>query len=98
MKYQNSNSHNSNGTGTLRNENAMQKLIRENADFLIEQLEAGQSDALPAYLYADVRILLRGYCVCSMTFGRPQFKWTLKGGEPVLYPLFETDKLLSARA
>ena len=42
--------HSSNGTS--RNENATQKLIRENVDFLIEQLEAGQSDALTAYLTA----------------------------------------------
>ena len=44
--------HSSNGTGTPRNENATQKLIRENVDFLIEQLEAGRSDALTAYLTA----------------------------------------------
>ncbi len=42
--------HSSNGTS--RNENATQKLIRENVDFLIQQLEAGQSDALTAYLTA----------------------------------------------
>ncbi len=46
------NNRNSNSTGTPRNENATQKLIRENVDFLIEQLEAGQSDALTAYLTA----------------------------------------------
>ncbi len=50
MKYQSSN--NSNSTGTSRNENATQKLIRENVDFLIEQLEAGRSDALTSYLMA----------------------------------------------
>ena len=44
------NNHSSNSTP--RNENATQKLIRENVDFLIEQLEAGQSDALTAYLTA----------------------------------------------
>ena len=37
---------------TPRNENATQKLIRENVDFLIQQLEAGQSDALTSYLTA----------------------------------------------
>ncbi len=46
------NNNRSNSTGTSRNENATQKLIRENVDFLIEQLEAGQSDALTAYLTA----------------------------------------------
>jgi len=46
------NNHSSNSTGTPRNENATQKLIRENVDFLIEQLEAGRSDALTAYLTA----------------------------------------------
>ena len=46
------NNNRSSSTGTPRNENATQKLIRENVDFLIEQLEAGQSDALTAYLTA----------------------------------------------
>ena len=46
------NNRNNSSTGTPRNENATQKLIRENVDFLIEQLEAGQSDALTAYLTA----------------------------------------------
>ncbi len=46
------NNRNSSSTGTPRNENATQKLIRENVDFLIEQLEAGRSDALTAYLTA----------------------------------------------
>ena len=46
------NNRNSSSTGTSRNENATQKLIRENVDFLIEQLEAGQSDALTTYLTA----------------------------------------------
>lgn len=41
------NSHNSNGTGALRSENAMQKLIRERGH-PSEQLEAGQSHALTA--------------------------------------------------
>ena len=43
---------NHSSNGTPRNENATQKLIRENVDFLIQQLEAGQSDALTAYLTA----------------------------------------------
>jgi antirestriction protein ArdC len=42
----------SSSNSTPRNENATQKLIRANVDFLIEQLEAGQSDALTAYLTA----------------------------------------------
>ncbi len=46
------NNRNNSSTGTSRNENATQKLIRENVDFLIQQLEAGQSDALTAYLTA----------------------------------------------
>ncbi len=46
------NNRNNSSTGTSRNENATQKLIRENVDFLIEQLEAGQSDSLTAYLTA----------------------------------------------
>ena len=37
---------------TPRNENATQKLIRENVNFLIQQLEAGHSDALTSYLAA----------------------------------------------
>ena len=43
---------NHSSNGTPRNENATQKLIRENVDFLIQQLEAGQSEALTAYLTA----------------------------------------------
>ncbi len=42
----------SSSNSTPRNENATQKLIRANVDFLIEQLEAGRSDALTAYLTA----------------------------------------------
>ena len=42
----------SNSTGTPRNENATQKLIRENVAFLVQQLEAGKSDALTSYLTA----------------------------------------------
>ena len=49
MKYQSSNR---SSNSTPRNENATQKLIRENVDSLIEQLEAGRSDALTAYLTA----------------------------------------------
>lgn len=42
----------SNSAAAPRNENVTQKLIRENVAFLIQQLEAGQSDALTAYLTA----------------------------------------------
>ena len=52
MEYPSSNNRNSSSTGTPRNENATQKLIRENVDFLIQQLEAGRSDALTSYLMA----------------------------------------------
>ena len=43
---------NHSSNSTPRNENATQKLIRENVDFLIQQLEAGHSDALTSYLTA----------------------------------------------
>lgn len=39
-------------TSAPHNENATQKLIRENVNHLIEQLEAGHSEALTAYLRA----------------------------------------------
>ena len=47
-----STNNNRSSNSTPRNENATQKLIRENVDFLIQQLEAGRSDALTAYLTA----------------------------------------------
>ncbi|MHB1938991.1 MAG: ArdC family protein, partial [Acidobacteriaceae bacterium] len=50
-----STSNNRSSNSTSRSENATQKLIRENVDFLIEQLEAGRSDALTAYLTAMSR-------------------------------------------
>ena len=52
MEYQSSSNRNSSSNGTSRSENATQRLIRENVNFLIEQLEAGKSDALTAYLTA----------------------------------------------
>ena len=52
MEYQSSNNRNSSNNGTSRSENATQRLIRENVNFLIQQLEAGKSDALTAYLTA----------------------------------------------
>ena len=57
------NNRNSSSTGTPRNENATQKLVRENVDFLIEQLKAGRSDALTAYLTA---MILRGRKGCEV--------------------------------
>jgi hypothetical protein len=50
-----SNNRNGNSTGAPRSENATQKLIRENVQHLIEQLEAGKSEALTAYLNAMSR-------------------------------------------
>jgi antirestriction protein ArdC len=55
MEYQSNNNRSSNSTGASRSENATQKLIRENVNHLIEQLEAGKSDALTAYLTAMSR-------------------------------------------
>jgi len=45
----------SNSTGASRSENAMQKLTRENVNHLIQQLEAGNSEARSAYLTAMSR-------------------------------------------
>ncbi len=55
MSYQSNSNRSSNSTGAPRNENATQKAIRENVAALIEQLEAGHSDALTAYLNAMSR-------------------------------------------
>ena len=52
LSTNNNRNRSSSSNGTSRNENATQKLIRENVDFLIQQLEAGQSEALTAYLTA----------------------------------------------
>jgi hypothetical protein len=52
MEYQSNNNRNGSSNGTSRSENATQRLIRENVNFLIQQLEAGKSDALTAYLTA----------------------------------------------
>ena len=43
---------NRSSNSTPRNENATQKLIRENVAFLIQQPEIGKSDALTSYLTA----------------------------------------------
>ena len=55
MSYQSNINRSSNSKGAPRNENATQKAIRENVAVLIEQLEAGHSDALTAYLNAMSR-------------------------------------------
>ena len=59
----NSNDHNSNGSAAVsvasgsknRKPVSAQQLIRENVTFLIEQLEAGHSETLTAYLNAMAR-------------------------------------------
>ena len=55
MSYQSNNNRQNNSNGTSRSENATQKLIRENVQHLIHQLEAGKSEALTAYLDAMAR-------------------------------------------
>ncbi len=55
MEYQSNNNRNGNSRGASRSENATQKLIRENVQHLIEQLEAGKSEALTVYLNAMAR-------------------------------------------
>jgi hypothetical protein len=55
MEYQSNNNRSSNSTSASRSENATEKLIRENVNHLIQQLEAGKSDALTAYLTAMSR-------------------------------------------
>jgi hypothetical protein len=65
MEYQSSSNHNNNGaangianTPASGSENrkppTAQQLVRENVQYLIEQLEAGHSEALTAYLNAMV--------------------------------------------
>jgi hypothetical protein len=64
MEYQSNINHNSNSAAVLAsnpassNENrkpvSAQQLVRENVQFLIQQLEAGHSEALTAYLNAMV--------------------------------------------
>ena len=46
---------NSSANGASRSENATQRLIRENVQYLIEQLEQGHSETLTAYLRAMAR-------------------------------------------
>ena len=65
MEYPNNNNRSSNGSGAPRSENATQKAIRENVDFLIQQLEAGHSDALTAYLNAMSRFHNYSFLCCA---------------------------------
>ena len=55
MEYPSNNNHSSNGNRGSKEKTATQQLIKQNVDFLIEQLEAGQSDTLTAYLTAMSR-------------------------------------------
>ena len=52
MEYPSNNNSNSNGNRGSKEKTATQQLIKQNVDFLIQQLEAGHSDALTAYLTA----------------------------------------------
>ncbi len=55
MEYPSNNNHNSNGNRGSKEKTATQQLIKQNVDSLIQQLEAGHSDALTAYLNAMSR-------------------------------------------
>ena len=55
MEYPSNNNRSSNGNRGSKEKTATQQLIKQNVDFLIQQLEAGQSDALTAYLTAMSR-------------------------------------------
>ena len=55
MKYPINNNPNSNGNRGSKEKTATQQLIKQNVDFLIQQLEAGKSEALTAYLTAMSR-------------------------------------------
>lgn len=55
MEYHSNNNRNSNGNRGSKEKTATQQLIKQNVDSLIEQLEAGRSDALTAYLTAMSR-------------------------------------------
>jgi len=55
MEYPSNNNRNSNGNRGSKEKTATQQLIKQNVDSLIEQLEAGRSDALTAYLTAMSR-------------------------------------------
>ena len=55
MEYPSNNNFNSNGNRGSKEKTATQQLIKQNVDFLIQQLEAGKSEALTAYLTAMSR-------------------------------------------
>jgi hypothetical protein len=52
MEYPSNNNRSSNDNRGSKEKTATQQLIKQNVDFLIQQLEAGHSDALTAYLTA----------------------------------------------
>ena len=52
MEYPSNNNRSSNGNRGSKEKTATQQLIKQNVDSLIQQLEAGQSEALTAYLTA----------------------------------------------
>ncbi|MGH9434958.1 MAG: ArdC-like ssDNA-binding domain-containing protein [Terriglobia bacterium] len=52
MEYPSNNNRSSNGNHGSKEKTATQQLIKQNVDSLIQQLEAGHSDALTAYLTA----------------------------------------------
>ena len=55
MEYPSNNNHNSSSNRGSKEKTATQQLIKQNVDSLIQQLEAGRSDALTAYLTAMSR-------------------------------------------
>ena len=55
MEYPSNNNRSSNGNRGSQEKTATQQLIKQNVDSLIQQLEAGHSDALTAYLTAMSR-------------------------------------------
>ncbi len=55
MEYPSNNNPNNNGNRGSKEKTATQQLIKQNVDFLIQQLEAGKSEALTAYLNAMSR-------------------------------------------
>ena len=55
MEYPSNNNRSSNGNRGSKEKTATQQLIKQNVDFLIQQLEAGHSEALTAYLTAMSR-------------------------------------------
>jgi antirestriction protein ArdC len=55
MEYQSNSNRNNNGNRGSQEKTATQQAIKQNVDFLIQQLEAGHSEALTAYLNAMSR-------------------------------------------